>query len=70
VRAQQQVVGDLSDRRPAPVVMTLDREHELMLGRAQADRACLSLTPFFEAAEIRTKGEQTLKLASGKSGHQ
>lgn len=69
VRAEQQIVGDLAHGRPTPIIVTLDRQHQLVLGGAEADLTRLPLAPLLEATEIRTKGEQARKLAAGKSGH-
>jgi len=57
VVAQQQVVGDLSDRRRRAVAAY--REQELVLCAGQADGFGLLLAPPLEAAEPITEGEQS-----------
>jgi hypothetical protein len=58
VVAQQQVVGDVADRRPARVRMTADREEELVLCGSEPGRARLLLAPAQEPAQARAKLQQ------------
>ncbi len=60
VRAQHEIIGDLSDRRAAPVAVTSNGQQELMLSRGESRRPCLSLAPVQEAPQTRAKFEQLL----------
>lgn len=50
---EEQVIGDVSDGRSGRVVMTSDREQELMLGGGEAGGAGVLLAPAQEAPQIR-----------------
>jgi len=53
VMSEEQVIGDVSDGRSGRVVMTSDREQELMLGGGEAGGAGVLLAPAQEAPQIR-----------------
>jgi hypothetical protein len=64
VVAQQQVLGDIADRRRATV--SPDGEEELMLRSGDPDRLRLLLAPPQEAAEPVTKAQEALEVALGE----
>jgi hypothetical protein len=49
VVAQQQVIGDVADRRPTRIRVAADGKQQLMLPRGQAGGLSLTLTPSHEA---------------------
>jgi hypothetical protein len=49
VVAQQQVIGDVADRRPTRIRVAADGKQQLMLSRGQAGGLSLTLTPSHEA---------------------
>ena len=51
VVAEQEVVGHLADRGPAPVRVAPNGQEELVLGRGQSGRLRLLLAPAQEAAQ-------------------
>lgn len=57
MRPEQEVVGDLSDRGAAPVVVPLHGEHQLVLRGADANLTSLPFAPTLEAAQVGTKRE-------------
>jgi hypothetical protein len=61
VMAQEQVVGDLADRRRAAAVAA-DCEEQLVLGRRQSDLLGLVLAPSLEAAQPVAEREQALEV--------
>lgn len=58
VMAQEQVVGDLADRRSPWIRVAADGEQELMLGRRQPGGCRLLLAPAQEATQPGAQGEQ------------
>jgi uncharacterized protein YeaO (DUF488 family) len=69
VVAQQQVLGELGDRRILAPRVALDRDEKLVLGRGQADRARLRLAPVQEPAQARAERQQILEVPSRHFGH-
>jgi hypothetical protein len=68
VMPEEQVVGDVSDGRSGRVVMTSDREQELMLGGGEASRVGVLLAPAQEAPQIRAQLQQTAVVLVGRAG--
>ena len=64
VVAQQEMVGDVSDRRRS--VVTPDGQQQLMLGRCEADGPGLPLRPPFEATQGVAEGEQLPEVRVGQ----
>jgi hypothetical protein len=65
VAAQQQVIGDLTDRRGNVAGMALYRHQELMLDMRQAYRTSLVFAPALEAAQRDPEREQVLGVQAG-----
>src|SRR5262245_53431448 len=57
---EQQRLGDLADRRPAPVGISAYGEEELVLRGGDPDRLCLRLAPAQEVAEAGAEGQKAL----------
>jgi len=66
VALQQQVVGDLADRRRLGARMALDRNQELMLDLRQASRDCLVFAPPLEAPQRDPERQQVLEVQPGR----
>src|SRR4051794_3041356 len=58
VMPEQQVRRQLADRRAAVVVVTLDREQQLVLRMGQTDGSRLGLAPAVEASQRRAERQQ------------
>ena len=58
VMAQEEVIGNLPDRRRLRP-MAADREEQLVLGGRQPNLSGLVLTPSLEATQTITEGEQS-----------
>src|SRR3954452_6662905 len=58
VVSKEQVLRDLADGRPAPAVVALYRQEQLVLRGGQAGRLGLLLAPPVEPAQRRTEGQQ------------
>ncbi|MDQ1372990.1 MAG: hypothetical protein QOJ09_328 [Actinomycetota bacterium] len=67
VVAQEQMGGNVSDRRLAPVAA--DGKEELMLGRGEAGGLGLVLAPMQEATQSVAEPQQPLKVAVAKGLH-
>ena len=65
VALQQQVVGDLADRRGLGARMALDRNQELMLDLRQAGCDCLVFAPPLEAPQRDPERQQVLEVQPG-----
>jgi hypothetical protein len=65
VALQQQVFGDLADRRRLGARMALDRNQELMLDVRQAGCACLVFAPPLEAPQRDPERQQVLEVQPG-----
>jgi hypothetical protein len=68
VMSQQQVVGDVSDGRSGRVVMTADREQELMLGGGEAGGVGVLLAPAQKPPQIRAQLQQPAVVLVGRAG--
>jgi hypothetical protein len=66
VVAEQECLGDVSDRRPIPIRLTPNREQQLVLGRSEPDGHGLLLAPVQEPTQARTELEKTLVVGVGK----
>lgn len=59
---QDEVVGELADRRPGGIWVASDREQQLVLGAREADPLGLLLAPAQKAPQSRAQLEQMLEI--------
>lgn len=57
VVAQQQLVGDVTDLGPTRITVSSDGKQQLVLGRGQPGRSCLSLAPMLEPPKASAKSQ-------------
>jgi hypothetical protein len=62
---QQELLGDVTDGRPAPVRVAPDDQEQLMLGGRQPDDLGLLLAPTQEATQTRAELQETPVLVIG-----
>jgi hypothetical protein len=68
VMSQEQMVGDVSDRRPAGIRVRPHDQKQLMLGSGQSDSAGLLLTPVQKPTKIGPKRKQRSVLLVSNPG--
>ena len=65
VMTQHQHFSDVTDGRAPPILVSTDREHQLMLSGGQTSREGLFLTPVQETAETDAELEQAFVVTVG-----
>ena len=62
----QQLLGNLADRRAADIGPAADDEQELVLGMGQTVLGCGRGAPVVEAAQLSTDGQEPLVVLIGR----
>lgn len=70
VVAEEEIVGDVPDRRSLGITMAPDGEEELVLHVRQAPVPGLLFAPVIEATQLGTKGEEVSILGVRQLGHE
>jgi hypothetical protein len=69
VRPQEQVAGEIADRRRRVSRVPLDRHQELMLNLGQPGRLRLFFAPVLKAPQADTEIQQPLEVSLGQPSH-